>query len=379
MSAREDFGAPAPGRAPVSAAPAAGCPATGEDLASSGAAWGAVGRAHPGVARLVAQLGLGDPDEAQPLAAWLDALDDVRLEEAALDRACLVAALDRALAGEARAAATPPGVGSLRILGGTAKDGSPEDLDLTLGRGDVACVVGPTGSGKSQLLADVECLAQGDTQSGRRVLVDGRPATFDERFSAAGKLVAQLSQSMSYVLDLPAAEFLALHAQSRGAGEDACAALAERTVEAANLLCGEPFGPRTPVCSLSGGQSRALMIADVALLSASPVVLIDELENAGVDRRRALELLMGEGKIVLIATHDPLLMLLGERRVVLAGGAVRAVVGRSAPEEARLAELEAYDGALRALRERLRAGGRAEGPFAPLPVGDGRGEGVGRA
>ena len=43
--------------------------------------------------------------------------------------------------------------------------------------------------------------------------------------------------------------------------------------------------------------------------------------------------------------------------MVLAGGAVRAVVGRSAPEGARLAELEAYDGALCALRERLRAGG----------------------
>ena len=34
------------------------------------------------------------------------------------------------------------------------------------------------------------------------------------------------------------------------------------------------------------GQTRALMIADTALVSASPIVLIDEIENAGIDRRR---------------------------------------------------------------------------------------------
>ena len=35
-------------------------------------------------------------------------------------------------------------VSSLRILGGHAKDGSPETLDLTLSRGDVVGIVGPT-------------------------------------------------------------------------------------------------------------------------------------------------------------------------------------------------------------------------------------------
>lgn len=52
----------------------------------------------------------------------------------------------------------------------------------------------------------------------------------------------------------------------------------------------------TAVTALSGGQSRALMIADTALLSSSPIVLIDEIENAGVDRKKALELLVRKEK-----------------------------------------------------------------------------------
>lgn len=242
----------------------------------------------------------------------------------------------------------------LTVLGGAGKDGAAEKLALTVRPGEVVCVVGPTGSGKSQLLADVECLAQGDTPSGRRVLVDGGAPTDDQRFSAAHKLVAQLSQSMNYVLELEAGAFLELHARSRGVPDPARAA--RRVVEEANRLCGEPFDAGMRVCALSGGQSRSLMIADVALLSTSPVVLVDELENAGVDRRRALELLVRGRKAVFIATHDPLLMLLGSRRLAMAGGAVARVIDRTDAELSRLAELERIDAYLGDVREALRRG-----------------------
>ncbi len=65
---------------------------------------------------------------------------------------------------------------------------------------------------------------------------------------------------------------------------------------AANKLAGESFELDTPITSLSGGQSRALMIADTAILSESPIVLIDEIENAGIDRKKALKLLVKEEK-----------------------------------------------------------------------------------
>ena len=68
----------------------------------------------------------------------------------------------------------------------------------------------------------------------------------------------------------------------------------------------EKFSPDFSITQLSGGQTRALMIADTALLGAAPIVLIDEIENAGVDRKRALDLLVSEDKIVFISTHDPI-------------------------------------------------------------------------
>lgn len=177
--------------------------------------------------------------------------------------------------------AAPPA--SLTILGGRDKDGNPEALDLTLVPGDVLCIVGPTGSGKSRLLADIECLAQGDTPSGRRVLVDGMPAAPSRRFGAGSRMIAQLSQNMNFVVDLSVGEFLAMHAECRMVADSA--RVTAEVIACANGLAGERFGSDTALTQLSGGQSRALMIADTALLSASPVVLIDEIENAGIDRR----------------------------------------------------------------------------------------------
>ena len=241
------------------------------------------------------------------------------------------------------------------IRGGRAKDGSPEPVqELTVALGEVICIVGPTGSGKSRLLADIEWVAQGDTPTGRSVLINGAVPERKWRFSTEHKLVAQLSQNMNFVMDLTVQEFLALHAESRQ-----LAAL-EQTIhqiwDSANALAGEPFALDTPITSLSGGQSRALMIADTAVLSRSPIVLIDEIENAGIDRRRALDVLLREEKIVLMATHDPILALMGDRRVVLKNGAMQQIIKPTARELANVDELRAIDARMMALRNRLRRG-----------------------
>ena len=120
----------------------------------------------------------------------------------------------------------------------------------------------------------------------------------------------------------------------------------------------ESFGPDMPLTGLSGGQSRALMIADCAVLSDAPIVLIDEIENAGIHRRRALNALTGENKIVLMATHDPVLTLLADRRLVIRGGGISAVLEKSDAERAALREAEAMDARLMQMREALRSGAR---------------------
>lgn len=99
----------------------------------------------------------------------------------------------------------------------------------------------------------------------------------------------------------------------------------------------------TPHTALSGGQSRALMIADMAILSDSPIVLIDEIENAGIDKRLALEVLIRGQKIVIMATHDPILAQSGHYRLVLGNGALRQVLQTSAGELELLEELRSAD------------------------------------
>jgi len=243
----------------------------------------------------------------------------------------------------------------LAILAGRDKSGQPEQVtQIALQRGDLLTIVGPTGSGKSRLLADIEWLATGDTPSGRTILADGRTAA-DRRFASGGEqLIAQLSQTMSFVLDATVEELLGLHVESRGMA----AGLVQDTIAAANDLSGEPFSGATPLTSLSGGQTRALMVADTALVCRSPIVLIDEIENAGIDRRAAFNLLLSQEKIVLSATHDPLLALLAPRRLCMRHGAMHSLHERTAEEEALLADLERLDDIHAAIRTRLRLGER---------------------
>jgi ABC-type lipoprotein export system ATPase subunit len=247
---------------------------------------------------------------------------------------------------------------SITITSGHDKSGQPEKFELTIKPGEVVCIVGPTGSGKSRFLADIEWMAQGDTPTGRSILINGQVPDPGQRFSIEHKLVAQLSQNMNCVMDLTVEEFITMHAESRMV-EDVDAITAT-IIDLANDLAGEKFTPQTPVTALSGGQSRALMIADTSCLSTSPIVLIDEIENAGIDRKRAVHTLVDKRKIVLMATHDPILALMGDRRLVFRNGGIRAIIATSDAERANLTVFEEMDARLGAVRNALRNGERIE-------------------
>ena len=246
-------------------------------------------------------------------------------------------------------------VNSLTILPGRNKLGESETFgELLIKKGDIVSIVGPTGSGKSRLLADIEWTAQGDTPTLRKILINGDKPDKKWRYSSSNKLVAQLSQNMNFVMDLSVYDFLELHAKSRLVENEV--EVINKIIAEANNLAGESFKPETPITSLSGGQSRALMIADTAILSSSPIILIDEIENAGIDRKRALELLVKEDKIVLIATHDPVLALMGERRIIISNGGISQVIETTEDEREVLGELERMDKFIQDMRTKLRYG-----------------------
>lgn len=316
---------------------------------------GEILRKYPLAVDYLANIRLDKVDETKTFPDILKTVDEDILAEFGLDRGEVISHFCAFLEAFSRNGDVIDTISSITIRGGYNKEGNPENIELTITSGEVVSIVGPTGAGKSRLLEDIECLAQKDTPTARQILINGSVPDFTKRFSTGGKLVAQLSQNMNFVMDLTVQEFLEMHAKSRmisGAGE-----IVEKCFAVANSLAGEKFSLETKVTQLSGGQSRSLMIADTALLSSSPIILIDELENAGIDRREAIKLLVGNEKIVLMSTHDPLLALRADKRIVIKNGGIAKIIETAPDEELTLQKIEAIDTILLDIRNQLRGGG----------------------
>ena len=295
--------------------------------------------------------------EDKTFAEFLDKFTEEEIEDMALDKELLKRGLSeyieqmKAFLGMEE----EKGVEVLTILAGHDKSGNPEGFDrLDINKSEIISIVGPTGSGKSRLLADIEWTAQRDTPTKREILINGELPNKKWRFSSNNKLVAQLSQNMNFVMDLSVREFLELHAKSRMI--ENIEEVTDKIIEEANNLAGEQFRLDTPVTALSGGQSRALMIADTAILSSSPIVLIDEIENAGIDRKKALDLLVSSDKIVLMATHDPTLALIANKRIIIKNGGIAKIIETSQEEKKILSKLEEMDNVIQKMRTDLRLG-----------------------
>ena len=247
---------------------------------------------------------------------------------------------------------------TISIIGGHGRSGRPDGVErVDMSMGQLISVVGPTGSGKTTLINDIELFANCDTPSGRRVLINGEPVPREFRNNPAKNPIALITQHTTFLSDMPVRRFLLAHSSVRtGNGEDP--QLVAETIDFANQLTGEPIDLNNRMTELSGGQTRALLIADATVICSTPVVLLDEVENAGIHRTRAVQLLRQFRKIFIFVTHDPRIALLSDFRIVMQQGRVTQVLSTSDEERSVSSHVNRLDDALSALREKLRMGHR---------------------
>ena len=242
----------------------------------------------------------------------------------------------------------------VKVKGGRARDGTLEPVnEIAFNMGDVASIVGPTGCGKTTLINDIELFADLNTPSMRRVFINGEPADSLD-FEQSRSPIALISQHTNFLSDLPVNEFLRIHAKVRQDGDTD--KVVRETLDFANQLTGEPLILASPMTGLSGGQTRALLIADAVTIGNSPIILLDEIENAGIHRTRALELLRGYRKIFIFVTHDPRIALLSDYRIVMKNGAMQKVLTTTGDERKVVEEIKKLDDLLLDLRSRIRGG-----------------------
>ena len=255
-------------------------------------------------------------------------------------------------------------IDEITIFPGKNKHGDKENFGrIDIRPGDTISIVGPTGSGKSAFINDIEVFAQGDTNTGRRVFVNGTVPPEEMVRNPAKKPIVLISQNTRCMADLKVTEFLNLHIKARGIDNPL---LIQKTIDVANEFTGEKILSNCRMASLSGGQTRSLFIADAIVIGDAPILLLDEVENAGIFKDRVISRLKEFQKAVILVTHDPYLALCSERRIIMKNGAVEEIIQVEGKETELISELSRIDLFLSDIRERLRIGETFPEGYLPI-------------
>lgn len=243
----------------------------------------------------------------------------------------------------------------ISIIGGIGKHGEPEAVArVDFNMGDVISIVGQTGSGKTTLIEDIELFANENTPTRRQILINGQTHQPDFSSAATTHPIALITQHTNFLSDMQVYKFLLTHAAIRQSGN--IDSIVQETQDFANQLTGEAIDLNSAMTELSGGQTRALLIADAVIIGNSPIILLDEIENAGINRTRALELLKQYHKIFIFVTHDPRIALLSDMRIVMKNGAMQKVIYTGDEEKRVVEEIKKLDDLILEFRMHIREG-----------------------
>jgi putative ABC transport system ATP-binding protein len=197
------------------------------------------------------------------------------------------------------------------------------DVSISVGRGQLVAVQGRSGSGKTTLLTLLGGL---DRPTAGSAWVDGAEVTAmseDELVALRRHRIGFILQTFGLIPILTAAENVEVPLRLAGAERRVRSERAQALLDLVGLGARARHRPD----ELSGGEQQRVAIAR-ALANQPPLILADE-PTGQLDARtaRAIMLLLrrlvlDEGVTILVATHDPLLLDLADRVIVLSDGRV---------------------------------------------------------
>ena len=196
------------------------------------------------------------------------------------------------------------------------------DINLTITSGEYVAIMGPSGSGKSTLLNLIGCLdrpTQGDYLLGGQSVLT---LDDDQLSMIRGERIGFVFQSFKLIAQLNVVENIEIPMYYQGVSEDASA---RRARELATLV-GLGDRMRHRPYELSGGQQQRVSIAR-ALANDPLIILADEPtgnldSTSGADILAILDRLHGEGKTLIVVTHDEQIATNAERIIHLFDGRI---------------------------------------------------------
>lgn len=196
-------------------------------------------------------------------------------------------------------------------------------VDLTIDKGEVACIVGASGAGKSTLLQIIGTLEEADEGN---IIIDNQDInTFSQKKLAAfrNKNIGFVFQFHHLLPEFTALENICIPAYISGISKTEATEKAMQLLEYLNLTDRKDHKPSM----MSGGEQQRIAVAR-ALINNPSVVLADE-PSGNLDSQSAKELhqlffnLRDKlGQTFIIVTHNPQLAEMADKTFTMKDGII---------------------------------------------------------
>jgi putative ABC transport system ATP-binding protein len=195
-----------------------------------------------------------------------------------------------------------------------------KNVNLKVGKGEFTVISGPSGSGKTTLLNIISGI---DKPTSGKIVVFGEDLTVhNEDFLANFRCqnIGFVFQSYNLVSTLTGAENIAFPMEWTRKPEDYIKKRVEELLEIVGLQHRAEHFPS----QLSGGEQQRIAFAR-ALANDPPLLLVDE-PTGNLDTRTGLKIvellqkLKGDGKTIIVVTHDERIFQLADQKLYLENG-----------------------------------------------------------